>query len=478
MAVGAPRRALVVGAGIAGLTAAYRLRRLDPAAAITIIEAEERLGGKVLTERRGGFVIEGGPDSFLTLKPWGLALCRELGLESRLHGADGRARRSYVLWRGRLHEFPEGMSGLVPARLGPLFRSALLSPLGKIRLAMEWIVPRRRGDADESLASFLRRRLGRQAYERLAEPLMAGIFAGDGESLSLPATFPALREMEASHGSLLRALRAARRGEGRGAASGPAAGWPAFVTLEGGLAEIIDALHERLERVEVRRGSRVTSLRRTASGYEAGFERHAALAADAVILATPAFVGAGLLSDLDPDLAGALRAIPHVSTATVSLAYPRSALARPLDGAGYVVPRAEGREVVACTWVSSKFPHRAPEGCALIRVFVGRSGRESLLERGDEALVEEVRRDLRPVLGVSAPPIFSRVHRWPLGMPQYTLGHRERLETIDRRLAAHPGLFVAGACLRGVGLPDCIRSGEEAAEAAAAWLARRPDPVH
>jgi oxygen-dependent protoporphyrinogen oxidase len=478
----------VVGGGIAGLTAAHRLQQLAPSAPLALFESEPRLGGKILTESLDGFVIEGGPDSFLSYKPGALELCRELGLEGRLRGPEESLRRTYVARGGRLHEIPEGLTGLVPSRLAPLARSSLLSLRGKARLALEALVPPRCGAEDESLAAFLTRRLGREAYEYLVEPLMAGIFAGDGAQLSLQATFPQLREMEVRHGSLLRALRAARRA-GISAAAGAAAGEvapaggaprsgtparpPAFLTLEGGLGELVEALRQRLSRVQLRLGAPVERVSRAEVGYRietGGALKGEATRADAVILASPAHATAGLVEGLDPELARLLRGIPHVSTATVSLAFPARSLPRPLAGHGYIVPRAEGGPVLACTWTSSKFPHRAPSGSALIRLFIGRAGDDAAAEQDPSLLVDLARRELRRTLGIEAPPSLARVYRWPAGMPQYTLGHLRCLEEIRRRLQALPGLFLAGNAYRGVGIPDCIRSGEEAAAAAAAWL--------
>jgi oxygen-dependent protoporphyrinogen oxidase len=497
LAVDPGRGAVIVGGGIAGLAAAHRLQRLAPSTPLTLFESERRLGGKILTESSAGFVVEAGPDSFLSYKPGALELCRELGLEERLRGPDETLRRTFVARGGRLHELPEGLTGLVPSRLGPLARSTLLSLRGKLRLGLEALVPPRRSGGDESLASFLSRRLGREAYEYLVEPLMAGIYAGDGGQLSLQATFPQLREMELRHGSLLRALRAARRagssmavaatGGSAGAppthapTTGVAAGrtspprrLPAFLTLEGGLGEMVEALQRRLERVRLRLGERVARLSRAGDGYLIETDRGAAggepARVAAVVLAVPAPAAADVVAGLDPELARLLRGIPHVSTATVSLAFPASSLPRPLAGHGYIVPRAEGRPVLACTWSSSKFPHRAPAGSALVRVFVGRAGDDAAAEQEDARLVDLARRELRQALEIDAPPTLARVYRWPRGMPQYTLGHPQRLDEIDRRLQALPGLFLAGNAYRGVGLPDCIRSGETAAASAAAWL--------
>ena len=455
---------IIIGGGIAGLAAAHRLARETRGASVTLIESEPRLGGKILTERVGGFVLEGGPDSFLSAKPRGLGLCRELGLADRLHGPNEKLRRTYILRAGQLYDLPEGLSGLVPSRLGPIARSGLLSPWGKLRLAGEYLLPPRPADGDESVASFVQRRLGAEAYDRLIEPLLSGIYAGDGAQLSLAATFPQLRQTELASGGLIKGMLAARPAA-RASAGKPKL--PAFLTAPTGLAEIVEALEARLTGMEILRGVSVTGLESTTPGYRLSLSNGETRAAEAVILATPAYVTADLLGPLDAVLGVALRGIPYTSTATVYLAYPQADLPRPLNGYGYIIPCAEGRPILACTWTSSKFAQRAPEGFGLIRVFIGRAGQPDVLERDDAALVALAAAELSGTLGITAAPAFQRVFRWPRAMPQYTLGHLERVAAIDQRLAALPGLFVAGNAYRGVGLPDCIASGEAAAQAAA-----------
>jgi len=458
------KRILIVGGGIAGLAAAYRLAREMRAATVTLIESEPRLGGKILTERVGGFILEGGPDSFLSAKPRGLGLCRELGLAERLHGTNERLRRTYVLRAGQLFDLPEGLSGLVPSRLEPIARSPLLSPWGKLRFIGEYLVKPRPAAGDESVASFVRRRLGGEAYARLIEPLLSGIYAGDGEQLSLAATFPHLRQTELEHGGLMKGMLDRAGQPAPGKSSAPKL--PPFLTMPGGLGEIVDALEGRLTGVEILRGVSATGLARTGKTYRLALSTGETREAEAVILATPAYVSAELTVGLDAQLAEALRGIPYSSTATVYLAYSAENMPRPLDGYGYIIPRAEGRPILACTWTSSKFANRAPEGFGLIRVFLGRAGQPDVLAQDDAALVGLARAELAGTLDIQAPPAFQRVFRWPRAMPQYNLGHLERVAAIERRLADLPGLFVAGNAYRGVGLPDCIASGETAAERA------------
>ena len=466
----AMKRVVIIGGGIAGLAAAYRLTQTAPDLAITLIESDPRLGGKILTERTDGFIIEGGPDTFLSLKPRGLGLCRELGLENRLHGTNEKIRRTYVMRGNKLHELPEGLTGLIPSRFGPMTKTGLISPLGKLRMGLDYLIPPRSLNGDESLAAFVKRRLGRELYDRLIEPLMGGIYAGDGEQLSLAATFPQLRQTELEHGGLIKGMLAAKK---KAPPSKPGSKkWSAFLTPTTGLAEIVEALEARLNgaNAEIRCGTRVVGIEAASPGYQARLESGESLPADAIIFATPAFITADLISNLDSQLSNTLGAIPYVATATVSVAYPLADIPRPLDGYGYIIPRAEERPILACTWTSTKFPHRAPEGFGLIRAFVGRAGQEGALDVDDDDLLKLVRDELRRALGITTPPVLHRIFRWPKAMPQYTLGHLDRLTVIDQRLAAHPGLFVAGNAYRGIGIPDCIASGEAAADKARVFL--------
>jgi oxygen-dependent protoporphyrinogen oxidase len=454
---------VVVGGGIAGLAAAHRLVETLGPDAVLLLEAAPRLGGKITTERVDGFVIEGGPDCFLASKPAGVELCRRLGLAERLRGTDPRFKRSYVKRRGQLHELPDGITGLVPSRIGPLLTTPLLSLKGRARAALELLVPPRRDRADESIAVFARRRFGAESYAWLIEPLLGGIFAGDGEALSLAATFPQLRDAERAHGAILRLMLRQRLKGGNGAKP------LGFVTPERGLAELVAALEERLAG-RTRTGATVTAVRRLADEWRVDLADGTSLAARAVIVAAPAYAAADLVAETDRPLATELRGIPFVTTATVSVAFPRGAVPRPLPGYGYVSPRAEGGSVVACTWTSNKFPARVPADGVLLRFFVGRAGREEPPAGDDEALRALVRAELRAVHGITSEPALWRIYRWPRGMPQYTVGHPARLARIERRVAALPGLALAGASYRGVGIPDCIASGWRAADEVALRL--------
>jgi oxygen-dependent protoporphyrinogen oxidase len=468
----------VIGGGISGLAAAYRLRQAAPELKVVLIEKEQRLGGAIVTLRSDGYIIEGGPDSFLSYKPQGVKLSAELGLEDHLIGPEDNNRRTFVMRNGHLYRLPEGLSGLVPSRFWPMIETPLISPLGKLRMGLELFIPAKRDDQDETVASFATRRVGSEVYNRLVEPLLSGVFAGDGRELSLNAAFPQLGRTERKYGSLTRGMLAQKRvasRNGNGASS--KSHRPAFLTFQNGQAELIEALAENLKGVQLMMGESVRTLLREepARGYRLILESGKTLQADAVILATPAFTSADLLAGLDSDLAQLLRAIPYVSTATVSMAYRADDLPRPFEGHGYIVPRAENRPVLAFTWTSNKFAHRAPQGAVLIRAFIGRAGQEDSLSATDEGMVQSVRDELRSVLGVTATPVKQFIFRWPQALPQYVLGHLERLKTIEERLAHLPGLYLAGSAYRGVGIPDCIASGEAAAAEAIRVLRSEPE---
>jgi oxygen-dependent protoporphyrinogen oxidase len=443
-------RVVVVGGGIAGLAAARRLEALAPEAEVVVVEPDSALGGKVRTERVGGFVIEAAPDSFLSRKERGVGLCEELGLGSELIGRRAENHGTYVRRGAELLPLPEGLTGMIPTNLDALERSALLSEEGRARFSDEPNAPVAPGDEDESVAAFVTRRFGRESYDALVEPLMTGIYGGDGEQLSLRATFPQLRALELEHGSLLRALPAQPAPAER----------PPFVSLRDGMDVLVTALVSRLVRTSVLRGQ-ASAVQRTAGGYEVALGDGELLRFDGVVLATPAFVTAELVDRLDPELAEAHASIPYSSSVVVTLAFSTDDVT-PLDGYGYVTPRAEGGDVLACTWSSQKWVGRAPAGSRLVRVYGGRFGGRDLTIETDAELVALARRELA-LLDVTAEPTLTRVQRWPLGMPQYVLGHPERVERVEALVAEHPGLALAGAAYRGVGIPDCIASGEAAA---------------
>ena len=458
-------RIVIIGGGIAGLSAAYYAKKKVPDARITLIETDSRWGGKITTDRiafnNGQFIIEGGPDSFLATKPWGVALSKELGLGERLHGTNPDQKNTYILHRKKLEPLPGGLAMMIPTNVQAILKSRLVSWFGKARMALDFIQPAKAVNGDESVGTFVSRRIGREAYENLIEPLMSGIYAGDGDALSLASTFPYLRDLEIKYGSLTRgALQMRKQSNGKSVQGSRSA----FLTPTTGLAEIVEALVAHLEAsgAALRLNTYASHVTHHDSKFFLYLENDSRIEADSVILATPAYISGALLASLNPPLASDLQSIPYASTATVSLAYRQSDLPCPLDGYGYVIPRREGRRALACTWTSTKFPHRAPKGYALIRVFVGRAGQDIPWNEND--LIALATEELRITLNITARPILSRVFRWEKAMPQYNLGHPKTLERIDLQLEKYPGLALAGNGYRGIGIPDCIHSGELAVE--------------
>ena len=468
------RRIVIVGGGIAGLSAAYYMSKdVQEPVAISLLEASKYWGGKLVTERQDDFVIEGGPDTFIVTKPWALDLCRQLGIDGRLKGTNPEHKNTYILHTGRLHPLPGGLTMMIPTEFTPMIRTGLLSWPAKARMGADFLIPPAARNGDESLGAFVTRRLGRQAYERLIEPLMSGIYAGDGDLLSLQATFPYLRDLELEYGGLVKGALALHRKRIRsqlrkngGTVPGTTPGSRSiFLTPQRGLAEIVEALLANLQTsgVRLRLNTGVTNIERMAKGYRLRLRDGERIEADGLILATPAYVTSDLLKGFAPELAAELKAIEYATTATVTLAYRESDLGRPLDGYGYVIPRSEGRQALACTWTSTKFPHRAPRGYALLRVFIGRAGQEDDLAWDEDSLLEIARQELRSTLNILAEPVLKRVFIWDKAMPQYNLGHPTRLERIRAGMEPFPSLALAGNGYSGIGIPDCIHSGELAA---------------
>lgn len=481
---------VIVGGGIAGLSAAHHLQQAEqPGLTYSLVESGPAWGGKILTDQADGFVIEGGPDSFITQKPAAVTLCRELGLEDRLLGTNDARRKVFVLIGGRLRPLPDGVMLVIPTRFTPFITSSLISLPGKLRMGLDLVIPRRRDDGDESLASFIRRRLGQEALDRIAEPLMSGIHVSDAERQSLAGTFPRFMEMERKYRSLIYGMLAQKRLAARH--TGPRL--PLFMTLRGGLGELVQAVVARLDgdlrlncpvvrldylppiapsarEVPPMRGGRGGETVEVGSGnrpYLLHLADGGALSADAVVLTAPSYVAAGLLQTAHPALAEQLRAIRHVSTATLSLGYRRAEFEHPLNGFGFVVPRREPTRLMACTWTSTKFDGRTPDDHVLLRVFLGGPHQEALLDLDDEALLDLVRDELRCIMGVTARPVLTRLYRWRQANPQYDVGHLERMDRIEQLAAEMPGLHVAGGAYRGVGIPDCITQGKNAAGAIA-----------
>lgn len=462
-------RVVIIGAGLSGLATAYRLHECARARRhpleVVVLESKDRIGGAIWTRRVEGFTLEGGADSFITNKPWGVDLCRDLGLGGQLIDTDAQHRRSFVVREGRLCPVPDGFVLMAPNRLIPILTSPILSLRGKLTLLLDLIKPRGDGEVDESLASFVKRRLGREALERLVQPLVGGIYTADPNDLSVRATFPQFLEMERQHGSLiLGARRQARRTERL--ASGARYGM--FVTLAEGMDTLPRSLAAALPPGSVRTGTTVRRLGRNlpSSPWIVELLDDPPIEADAVVVAAEAHASARLLDGVDPDLALQLRAIPYASSVIVNIAYPRDQVSHPLDGFGAVVPAIEKRSILAVSFLSVKFPRRAPAGTVLMRVFLGGATQPELFERDDEAIKTIVKSELFQLLGARGEPLLLDVGRHPRAMPQYTLGHLDRVEAIQRRAARHDRLILTGNAYDGLGIPDTVRAAERAAEAA------------
>jgi oxygen-dependent protoporphyrinogen oxidase len=486
--------AVVIGAGISGLAAAYELQRRG--VPVVALEAGPRAGGLILTEREGPFLIDAGPDAMLAAKRAGVALCDELGISSRLVPTSP-PRAAFVLRGGRLRPLPHPSVLGIPTTWRGLAAADLLSWRGRLRMALEPMVPARKwheasaprreasasSDADESIASFIGRRFGREVVDYVAEPLVAGIHAGDVDRLSIRALFPALVEAEHTHGSVLGALRTGTRTRTRTENEEPRIEnlEPGFLSFPTGLQELVDALVAALPAQAIQTRARVTRIARIASrgtslqarpaSWRVDVDGRAPLEGRALIIATPAWAAADLLAPVDTAIAGGCRAIPYVSSAIVVLAFDRTAVRRPLSGSGFVVPRVErGARLLAATFLSSKWAGRAPEGRVLLRAFLGGVRDPDAVDRTDERLIDETQRELSAIVGLAGPPLFARVYRWPRAAAQHEVGHLARVADIDRRLAQVPGVFLTGSGFRVTGIPDCIADARRVATDAARYL--------
>lgn len=443
------KRVAIIGGGISGLATAYYLRRARPDLPLTLIERRERLGGVMTTLHQEGFLIEGGPDSFITAKPWALQLCRDLGLENQLIPTTPENRKVYVLSGGSLKPLPVGTFLTVPTQMGPLLRSNLISLPGKMRMAMEVFVPKGDEQEDESIGSFVRRRLGQEAVDKIAEPIMAGIFVAEADRLSMRSTFPRFLELERQHGSLIRAMRKA-----------PASGGSPFLTLQGGMQGLVDAIEKAIAGVSIRTG---TAVRGIEPPLKVVTEQET-ISADAVVLAVPPPECASILRSRLPELADHVAAIPTVATATVSLGYKAPPVSTALDATGFVIARGEQRRILACTWSSKKFEGRAPKDHLLVRCFMGGSKDEARLKEDDTGLLRIAREELRDIMGLQGEPVVSAVFRWPGANPIYEVGHEKRVQAIESLAATIPNLYLCGSGFRGVGIPDCVHEAQRTAE--------------
>ena len=466
-----PSRVAVVGGGISGLAAAFDLavaRAAGQPVEEHLFESSARLGGVICTERAEGCLVEAGPDSFLTEKPQAFELATELGIAADIMGSNDSARRTYILHRRKLVPLPDGLQFLVPTQLLPMVTTPLIPWSQKLRMLGELFHGRRRAH-EETVASFVARHFGSAMVERIADPLLAGVYGGDAAQLSVQATLPRFAEMELQHGSLIRAVLRARR-NARPPVPTPAPR-PLFSTLRGGLVQFVEAIRPHLEDAE--HGSRM-QLRTPVAAIQvterAGRRSYDLVAQgrifpgfEALVLAVPGHESARLVQELDRELAAPLAATPYSSSLTVALGYPARVRAQLPPGFGFLAPREEGRRLLACTFVHTKFPARVPPDRALLRCFLGGSRDEAVLKLDDDQIVALVREELKSILGLAEAPLFVRIYRWPRSMPQYTLGHQQRVATVKQRLRRHPGLFLAGNWESGVGISDCVRSGRAAA---------------
>jgi oxygen-dependent protoporphyrinogen oxidase len=459
-------RVAIIGGGISGLAAAFALeerRQAGESISYAIYEAGPRFGGVLVTEVVDGCLVEAGPDSFLSEKPWAANLCRRIGIEDQLIGSNDDDRKTYILIKGKLAPLPDGLMFMVPTQLTPALLSPLFSAGTKFRMVREWRFAPRPSNGDESVAALVERHYGAEMVDRLADPLLSGVYGGAADELSVRAVLPRFADMEAKHGSLARGMLAARKTL-KQSATGPR---HIFTSLKNGMQELPESILAKLAPGSLHPNSVAQAVQRQDGGWivSAGY---ATDHVNAVILATPAPAAATLLEMASPDLSAELRAIPYSSSVTVALGFGEDVRACLPPGFGFLVPRSEGKRMLATTFVHNKFPYRAPEGRALLRCFLGGSRDEQVLQLPDEEILSVVKEELRQILGLTAEPLFTRLYRWKGAMAQYTVGHLERIERIERLRKQLPGLALAGNAYRGIGVPDCVRSGEEAAAEIAA----------
>lgn len=461
------KKVVIIGGGISGLSAAYYLKKLAEEKGIdleyTLVEKNDRLGGNIITEKVGDFIIEGGPDCFIFDKPWFLELCKQLGLTDKVMNTK-EGSKTYILWKKKLRPLPEGFVLMIPTKIMPFIFNSLISIPGKLRMALDLIKPKGDPDKDESLSEFVGRRLGNEAVEKIAEPLVAGIHAGSPETMSVKSSFPRFIDMEQKYGSLIIAMLKARSMAKKASKDKPK--YTMFLTLKDGLTELVNKLVEELDKQSIVTGKEVLSIKENKDDktYTVDIEDKGSVVADCVILTTPAYVSADLLKDIDSELAENLDKIPYVSTATVSMAFKKSEIKQLPEGFGFVVPRLEKRKIIGATFVSQKFPYRAPEDSVLIRCFVGGSKNEELAHLDEEEMAVMARNELKDILGIDAEPIFVKVFKFTKAMSQRIVGHSDMVKVIDERQGHHPGLYVTGSAYKGTGLSDSVHNGELTAE--------------
>lgn len=471
-------RIVIVGAGISGLSAAFRLTRPLPEGQIQpevlILESSYRAGGLISSGKLNDCLLEFGPDAFLTEKKEAINLCQELGLQDQLIETNKSFRRSFIAYGGQLYTLPDGFSLLAPTKFKPFFASPLLSLWGKLRMTMELLLPPGPAGVDESLAQFVQRRFGQEALERIAQPMFSGIYTGDPQQLSVRATMPRFIELEQKYGSVTRGLIEERKNNQLAESAG--ARYSMFASLNQGLEQLVHALIRELPGGTLHYQCPITAVKQGSQGktYDVVVYDGRVVPADVVIICAPAFAAAQITNNLDPQLTAELSKIQHASSAVLNLIYNRADIPHPLNGFGFVVPSTEKRNIIACSFNSIKFADRCPENKVILRLFIGGALQKNIYDFTDEAIECLAWQDLNTYLGITALPIHSFITRHPRSMPQYNVGHVELVERIQTRLADNPGLLLAGNSYSGVGIPDCIRSGEQAAQAALATIKKQP----
>ncbi len=464
------KKIVIIGGGIAGLAAAHRIQQAITGGApleCVLLERSAQFGGKIATERFDGFVVERGPDSFISQKPAAIEFCKRLGIGDRLVGTNPEQTATFVYTGNKLVTMPDGLSLMIPTKFLPFVLTPLFSLPGKMRMGLDLVIPKKSDDRDESLASFVRRRMGEEALRKMAEPMLAGIYASDPETMSIQSTFPMFVETERKHRSLIlgmleRKRQMLTRPKPKGAANKKP--FSLFMTLKSGLGEMVDAAVQQCPDVAFKTQESVTALTRSETGWRIECESGLTLDADAVVFATPANITARLIEPVAPDAAAQLQKIRYVSTATVTLAYRRAGFSHPLDGFGFVVPKTENKSILACTWTSSKFPHRAPEDHVMLRCYLGGALQEAIAEQDEERIAALVQQDLRDIMGIDETPVFVKVFHNKKSNVQYQVDHAGLIESVQQALSAAPGLFLTGSAYKGIGIPDCIQNGTQTAE--------------
>jgi len=460
---------VVIGGGITGMSTAYHLQKAfkDDLSdySITLVEAGEKLGGKIVTENHDGFTIEGGPDCFLRQKPWAAELAKELGIEEELLGTNDEKRKTFVLVNDKLTPLPDGVMLIIPTKIMPFALSPLISWPGKFRMGMDLFIPANKNGDDESVGNFIRRRLGKEALYKIAEPLMSGIHVSDPEKQSLLATFPRFRNIENKHGSLIKGMLAQKKAAKNMPKNNSRLN-SLFISFKQGLTQLTTTLEESLSGCMVIKNTFVSRLLPAANKqFSVELSNGESILADAVVLAIPSYNAANLVENISQKLGTLLNGIPYVSTATISMAFKKTEIQKPFTGFGFVVPSTENRDISACTWNSIKFDHRAPDDHLLLRCFVGGPGKEEMVEKEDEELIRIAHRELELILGLNADPVFTKIFRWKKANPQYEVGHLDLVnEIFSTAQTETPGIYFTGSAYEGVGIPDCVHQGQQTAE--------------